>query len=473
MAPSRVRSSNSQRKAGLLVIVFFLAAAAGLVYSSGSQQATLGPRVLGSERLVSWAPLPAMDGDMCQWAPASASSTLLAAFQQPRQGMPDAASQAEVQKRAPVRMIRDDYAAYSSVAVDPVNDEVVLTDENLFQILVYDRLDDTPPTARLTEPKRSISGLKTEIEFQCGLYIDPTSGDIYAVNNDTVDRLVIFSREAKGNVAPDRALHTPHGTFGIAVDEEAQEMFLTVQHDSAVVVYPKYAEEDDAPIRLLQGDRTMLADPHGIAVDTKNQLMFVSNYGAVSRRDPNQQNQETGGGGPTRSGRGRPNWPLERSNAVPGSGQNLPPSISVYSLQASGDTPPLRVIQGPRTQMDWPAHIYLDQEREELYVANDMENSIIVFDSMASGNVAPKRVLQGPNTMLKNPTGIFVDLKNDELWVANFGNRAATVYKRDASGDTAPLRVIRSGPLGEQALGIGNPGAVAYDSKREEILVPN
>ena len=123
--------------------------------------------------------------------------------------------------------------------------------------------------------------------------------------------------------------------------------------------------------------------------------------------------------------------------------------------------------------MNWPAHIYLDQEREELYVANDMENSIIVFDSMAGGDVAPKRVLQGPNTMIKNPTGVFVDLKNDELWVANFGNHAATVYKRDASGDTAPLRVIRSGPLGEQALGIGNPHPVAYDTKREEILVPN
>ena len=468
MTPSKVRFLNSPRKAGLLVIFVFLAMITGLVLSTGNQEAAVGPRIIGSERLVSWEPLPAMDGEMCQWVPASATETLLAALQQQRPATPDVASQAEVQSRAPVRMIRDDYAAYSSVAVDPVNDEVVLTDENLFQILVYDRLDNTPPTARLTEPKRSIAGLKTEIEFQCGLYIDPMSGDIYAVNNDTVDMLVIFSREARGNVPPDRALHTPHGTFGIAVDEEAQEMFLTIQHDSAVVVYPKFAEEEDSPIRLLQGDRTMLADPHGIAVDTKNQLMFVSNYGAVSRRDPNQQNQELGG-----RNRGRPNWPLERSNAVPGSGQNLPPSISVYPLKASGDTPPLRVIQGPKTQMNWPAHIYLDQEREELYVANDMENSIIVFDSMVGGDVAPKRVLQGPNTMIKNPTGVFVDLKNDELWVANFGNHAATVYKRDASGDTAPLRVIRSGPLGEQALGIGNPHPVAYDTKREEILVPN
>ena len=42
-----------------------------------------------------------------------------------------------------------------------------------------------------------------------------------------------------------------------------------------------------------------------------------------------------------------------------------------------------------------------------------------------------------------------------------------------AAGDTAPLRVVRAGPLDKEALNIGNPGALAFDSKREEILVPN
>jgi hypothetical protein len=74
---------------------------------------------------------------------------------------------------------------------------------------------------------------------------------------------------------------------------------------------------------------------------------------------------------------------------------------------------------------------------------------------------------------VKNPTGVFVDVKNDELWVTNFGNHTATVYRRSASGDTPPLRVIRSAPAGKSALMIGNPGAIAYDTKREEILVPN
>jgi DNA-binding beta-propeller fold protein YncE len=115
----------------------------------------------------------------------------------------------------------------------------------------------------------------------------------------------------------------------------------------------------------------------------------------------------------------------------------------------------------------------VDSERGELYVANDSDDSIIVFRVTDSGDVAPRRMIRGPSTGLRNPTGIFVDTKNGELWVSNMGNHRATVYALDAEGNTPPLRTIRSAPADKPALAIGNPGAVAYDSKREEILVPN
>jgi DNA-binding beta-propeller fold protein YncE len=338
-----------------------------------------------------------------------------------------------------------------------------MTDENLFQIMVYDRNANTPPSARMTEPKRVLAGEHTRIEFQCGLYIDPKNGDIYAVNNDTVDTLVIFDRNAKGDVPPTRELYTPHGTFGIAVDEAAEEMFLTLQHDSAMVVFRKYAVKEDAPVRLLQGEKTGLADPHGIALDTRNKLIFISNHGAVSSRRPLAAGEEPE----------KPNWPLERAQAVPGSGRSLPPSIVVHDIKAQGNAAFLRKIEGPKTQFNWPTGLAIDEEKGELYVANDMGNSILVFNVTDSGDVAPKRVIKGPKTFLASPTGVWVDKKNNEVWAANFMNHSATVYPLDASGDVAPKRIIRSGPLDEPALGIGNPHPVAYDTKREEILVPN
>ena len=405
-------------------------------------------------------PLPDAGGEICEpvppTGPANGEAVLMAALEQRQEARAASleARNAATQDRSklkPVRWIHDPYAAFSSVAVDPINNEVVMTDENLFQILVYNRTTTTPPTARLTEPKRIIAGLKTKIEFQCGLYIDPKTGNIYAVNNDTVDTLVIFDRNAKGDVPPTRELHTPHGTFGIAVDEAAEEMFLTLQHDSAMVVFRKYAEKDESPLRLLQGDATGLADPHGIVLDTKNGWVFIANHGAVSSRNA------------------RPDGATPLLVAV----INGHADLVDFSMKAQGNVPPLRVIQGPKTQFNWPTGLAIDEQRGELYVANDIGNSILVFNVTDSGDVAPKRVIQGPKTNLRNPTGVWVDLKNNEVWAANFMNHSATVYPLNASGDVAPLRIIRSGPLDEPSLGIGNPHPVAYDSKREQILVPN
>jgi DNA-binding beta-propeller fold protein YncE len=443
-----------------------------------------GRRPTGSAQLLSVQTVPGWaDGEMCEWIPASAGSRFAALLPEPaepqaedapaRRGpapRPTAAEFAEVNARAPVRMIRDNYPSYSSIGVDLKNDELVMTDESTFSILTYDRLTNTPPTASFSEPKRKIGGHDTWIEYQCGVYIDQESGDIYAVNNDTVDRLVVFSREARGNVPPDRIIHTPHTTYGIAVDEAHQELFLTVQEAAAVSVFRKMAADHEPPLRALQGNRTLLADPHGIAIDPSRDLLFVANFGSVAEHDASIAAR---GGGDYFSLSEKPNWPLGRESAVPGTGKYLPASITVYPRDAAGDVAPIRVIQGPKTQLNWPTALAIDPKRGEVFVANDTGDSILVFDVTASGDVPPKRVIAGPRSMVKSPTGVFYDWEHDELWVSNFGNHTATVYPATASGDVAPLRVVRSAPSDVGTPNIGNAYAPAYDSKRDQILVPN
>ena len=133
----------------------------------------------------------------------------------------------------------------------------------------------------------------------------------------------------------------------------------------------------------------------------------------------------------------------------------------------------MRVIQGPKTQLNWPGTMSLDPETGDLYVANDIGNSILVFRETDQGDVAPRRVLKGNATGLSSPTGVFVDGKNKELWVANMGNSSATVYPLGTNGNVTPLRTIRSAPLGKVSLKFGKTQALVYDSKREQILVPN
>src|SRR5437867_9151708 len=290
-----------------------MAVASSMVYAGRGLAPKSARKPIGFPQLVSVEPL-----QMCASFSPAAAVPLLAAFQQER-GKAVVGRPSQTLERAPLRTIRDSFPTYSAVAVDVANNEIVLQDENLFQIMVYDRMANTPPAARLTEPKRIIGGHEHKVEFNCELYIDPKTGDIYSIKNDTLDTLSIFSRKASANVHPDRTLHTRHGTYGIAVNEEAQELYLTVQHQNAVVVHRKIAQGEQKPTRVLEGADVRLADPHGIGIDMKNQLMFVANYGNA------------------------------KNNKLPGSGTFVAPSINVYPLKAGGDTPPLRVITGPKT----------------------------------------------------------------------------------------------------------------------------
>jgi 6-phosphogluconolactonase (cycloisomerase 2 family) len=264
------------------------------------------------------------------------------------------------------------------------------------------------------------------------------------MNNDTQTWMPVFALEARGNAVPDRFLANIRG-FAITVDEEREELFVTNQ-GGTVYVFRKSAEGSEKPLRELEGPDTQLEDPHGIALDTKNRLMFVSNFGN------NSHNRNPQGGT---------------------YGSFEPPSITVYPLDASGNTKPLWTIEGPKTQMNWPSHMVFHQARQELFVANDADSSVLVFRASDKGDVAPIRIIKGPKTGIKHPPGIALDERLDELFVANMGTPSVTVFPVTANGDVAPLRTVRGGPVGTQSLMIGNPGAVGYDTKRGEILVPN
>ena len=106
-------------------------------------------------------------------------------------------------------------------------------------------------------------------------------------------------------------------------------------------------------------------------------------------------------------------------------------------------------------------------------MANNGGNSVVVFSRTASGDAAPLRVLSGDRTGINRPMGIAIDARNDELWVSNFGDHTALVFDRQASGNAAPKRVIRTAPAGTPTPGFGNPQTIAYDSTRDQILVPN
>jgi len=343
----------------------------------------------------------------------------------------------------PLRYVRDLDPIYSYVTVDTRRGEVFLQDANTWSIRVFDRLENTPGDVARSKERRVIGGPKSDIQFNTCIYIDPFNGDIYTVENDVGNEVIVFSENAEGDVAPIRKLTVTHRAYALAADESKQELYVSVQYPPQVEVYRKTASGNEKPLRVLHGESTRLNDTHGIVVDVKNQFLFANNWGHIS------------------------------DYQTAGTGRFEAPSIAVYPLSANGDVPPVRVIQGPKTQLNWPGTMSLDPDTGDLYVGNDVGNDVLVFKETDSGDVAPRRIIKGDKTGLSNPAGVFVDTKNKELWVSNIGNSSATVYPLGVNGNTTPLRTIRSAPKGKISLKFGKTQAVAYDSKREQMLVPN
>jgi DNA-binding beta-propeller fold protein YncE len=364
----------------------------------------------------------------------------------------------------PVRMVVDPYPSFDGVAVDSANDLVLMSDTNRKSLLVYGRASGNAASRAPTSPLRQIMGPATGIGFVAGVAMDPAHRELFTVNNDVEDRMVVFDYDARGDMKPKRLLYVPHQSWGVALAPKRDEVALSVQTPNMYVVFRRDAQKFDAPLRSVRGPHTGMADPHGIYVDETHNEVVVANHGnyrpaelitSYTAYDARESRQERSGSAFSETARGH----------------FVPSSLTIFSGDAKGDAEPLRTIKGPLTRLDWPMGVAVDEANDEIIVANNGNDSVLVFKRTANGNVQPERVIGGPASGIKGPMG--VSIAKGEIWVANFGDHTALVFARLANGNAAPRRIIRNAPAGKETSGFGNPYAVAYDTKRGEVLVPN
>ncbi len=347
---------------------------------------------------------------------------------------------------APCRGLEDPYPEFNGIAVDPQNGIAVLSDTNLKSALVYDINAGEPASSNAITPYKGwIKGPATYLSFAAGVALDPVRHELYTTENDIGDDVAAFPYTANGDYKS-RALAVPHGAYGIALSQKHHQMAVAIQHNAQLIFYRLQAHGAELPVRSIRGLKTKLADPHGVAWDDKDDEIFVTNYGNWSRGY----------------------WDADYT----GGGHYYPPSVEVFSGDAKNDAPPLRIIQGDKTQLDWPTGIAVDNIHNLMAVAQEPTNEVLIFKRTDDGDVAPMRTLAGPLTHIVHPMGVAFDPARNELWVANFGHEAE-VFDLNASGNAAPKRIIRNAPPGTPAAGFGNPMAIAYDSKRDVLLVPN
>jgi hypothetical protein len=355
----------------------------------------------------------------------------------------------------PIRQVSDPYPVFNGIAIDPVHNLVAMTDVNRKSLLSYSRTDESK-RGEITPPRRQVFGPLTNVGFVAGIALDPENGEILALNNDIEDTMIVLPYEAHGNDPPKRLLSVPHQAWGLAMSRKHDQLAMTVEIQEAVVIYRRDAKNVEAPMRLIRGPETGLADPHGILWDDQHDEITVANHGNYRGLYKNT------GLGCVPAGAGEPE-----------TGEIRPPSITTYSGEATGNANPIRTIQGEKTRLDFPMGLGDDPVNDEIAVANNGDNSILIFSRSARGNAAPQRIVSGPKTLVNRPMSVAIDSVNNELWVSNFIDHSALVFDRKANGNVAPKRIVRSAPAGTPSPGFGNPQTLAYDSKRDQILVPN
>ncbi len=150
-------------------------------------------------------------------------------------------------------------------------------------------------------------------------------------------------------------------------------------------------------------------------------------------------------------------------------------AILVFRGGANGEEAPLRVIQGPNTQLQGTGaqaggvdRLDVDPVHDEIVIpAGDR---ILVFPRTGTGDVPPLRVIQGPETTLYRAQAVAVDPVHDVIVVGTHrsyrnGFGGLLIFNRSDTGNAKPRGII----VGPRS-GIGNLNQIVTYSPKGWII---
>jgi hypothetical protein len=151
------------------------------------------------------------------------------------------------------------------------------------------------------------------------------------------------------------------------------------------------------------------------------------------------------------------------------------PQIAVFARLAKETDQPTRVVAGQATLLARTMHdIRYDAVNDEIVVPNQFGQAILTFRGAADGEEAPIRVINGPSTELQRPDRLDIDTVHDEILVPDIDR--ILVYPRTGNGDVAPIRVIHgpdTGLTNTSTLAVDPVNNVIAASNRADLLIFN
>jgi hypothetical protein len=172
----------------------------------------------------------------------------------------------------------------SGIFVDTINNELVVANASGPggfgpSITVYSRT-----ASGNTAPLRRLSGAATGLSSAFGVAIDPVRDEL-VVTDIANNSVRVYARTANGNIAPLRTLSGAatglSSPTGIVVDRVNNELAVANLGNASITVYARTASGNTAPLRTLTGAATGLFQPLGLVVDTVNNELLAANSNAA------------------------------------------------------------------------------------------------------------------------------------------------------------------------------------------------
>ncbi len=235
---------------------------------------------------------------------------------------------------------------------------------------------------------------------------DPVHDEIL-VTNPFAQAILVFRGGANGEEAPIRIIQGPSthldgggiaasGVDRLEVDPVHDEIFVPAA--DRILVYPRTATGDVAPIRVIEGPDTKLRRAQSVAVDPVHNLMVVG----------------TGIGYKDRLG-----------------------ALLIYDRTGNGNVQPRGIIFGSQTgigtlnqlQVYSPKGWIVATQTGDSYGQIEPEGVFIgIWSENDNGDVPPRWKLGGPKSTIKKPRGVALNPKNKELIVADMRLNAVLTY---------------------------------------------
>lgn len=236
------------------------------------------------------------------------------------------------------------------------------------------------------------------------------------VTNPFAQAVLVFRGSAHGEEAPIRVIQGPRtqlagsayaGVDRLDVDPIHNEIFVPARN--AILVFPREAHGDVAPIRVIKGSNTGIQSSQTLAVDPVRNLIVAGDTGA--------------GGDPQRNRLGIITVSREENTLR----RDSRGSLLIFNRTDNGNVKPIRAIRGPKAGISSLTQLQTYPPRGWIVMTGS--GIVGIWSVFDDGNVSPRWKLDGPNSTLIRPRGVALNPRDKELIVVDMRlNSVLTFY---------------------------------------------